>query len=68
MAHYTLNGNQTGLSDGLTIEDIIDNSGLSKTDRAAVIINGQVLSRQDWKDTVIKAGDTVEIISIAAGG
>jgi len=36
--------------------------------RLAIEVNGQIVRRSDWSSTLVKDGDTVEIVHFVGGG
>ena len=46
---------------------MVDREGLQKS-RVAVEINGEIVSKQKYNDTVLHAGDVVEVVSFVGGG
>lgn len=62
-----LNGKAVSLSEGITIEDLVEQRGL---DPGAVIIeyNFVPLKRVHWAGTALKEGDRVEILRFVGGG
>lgn len=61
-----VNGNQTDY-DGKTMTEILD---ILKYDpkRVAVELNENILPKAKYGDTVLKDGDTVEIVGFVGGG
>ena len=46
---------------------MVDREGLQKS-RVAVEINGEIVSKQKYNDTVLHSGDVVEVVSFVGGG
>ena len=61
-----INGNQTDY-DGKNISEILSILNYDPK-RVAVEINEEILPKAEYEDTVIKDGDTVEIVSFVGGG
>lgn len=63
----TLNGKTRELTDALNLENVI---GEFCTDKNPVIaeLNGKIIKNPRWKETLIKEGDTVELVSFVGGG
>ncbi len=61
-----INGNQTDY-DGKNISEILSILNYDPK-RVAVEINEEILPKAKYEDTVIKDGDTVEIVSFVGGG
>lgn len=45
-----------------------EETGIVETQGIAIALNGQVLRRKDWAETVITAGDRIEIVRAMQGG
>jgi len=63
----TVNGKETELAEGLSVQDFIVSRDLTKA-MVIVELNQNVIQRQSWPDVRFKAGDRVEIINILGGG
>jgi sulfur carrier protein len=65
----TVNGERRDLPDGATISDVVAtlvNGSLGRG--VAVAVNGEVLPRASWADTVVSDGDSIEVLSATQGG
>jgi sulfur carrier protein len=67
--HITLqvNGESHTCSPKLLLPDLLEQLGLNPR-LIAVEYNGEILHRQFWADTEIKANDRLEIVTIVGGG
>jgi sulfur carrier protein len=63
----TINGEEKTLADSLTLAELIANLGM-KSDRVAVELNREIVSRQNWPATRLKNGDRLEIVHFVGGG
>ena len=63
----TLNGEKHELADGVTVDDLIRDLGLSGR-RFAVEVNLEILPRDGYGAHVLRDGDTVEIVHFIGGG
>lgn len=61
-----ING-KTRTFDDVCLYDIIVKSGLDPT-RVAVELNGKIIPRADFKTTMLKDGDSLEIVHFVGGG
>jgi sulfur carrier protein len=55
------------LSDPATLDQLVAELGL-KGDRVAVEHNGNIAARTTWPQTVLKAGDRLEVVHFVGGG
>jgi len=63
----TVNGKETELPNGASINDLILSLGLTPH-RLAVELNGRIVRRANWDSTSISEGDRVEIVHFVGGG
>ena len=61
-----LNGKEHKTADNTTVAQLIDQLGLRGP--LAVELNQRVCRRNNHQDTVLKPGDSVEIVTIVGGG
>lgn len=62
----TINGTALDIS-GITVGDYLVQNNYSSS-RIAVELNGEILPKSKYDLTVLKDGDTVEIVSFVGGG
>ncbi|NNM52591.1 MAG: sulfur carrier protein ThiS [Pseudomonadales bacterium] len=62
-----LQGSPTELEDGISLADLIIQLGLTGR-RMAVEINAELVPRSLHADTLLKAGDHIEIVHAIGGG
>jgi thiamine biosynthesis protein ThiS len=62
-----INGETRDLPDGLTVTMLVAHLGM-KTDRVAVELNQQIVPRSTWEKTILKSGDSLEIVHFVGGG
>ncbi len=62
-----LNGEKEVLDKEYTVEELIKKLELSP-DIVTVSLNGSVLLRDDFANTVVKSGDSVDILLFMGGG
>ena len=67
MMRVTLNGEAKELADGATVAALLAQLGV-QPERVAVEVNLTVLKRAQHPETVLKAGDEVEIVQLIGGG
>jgi sulfur carrier protein len=63
----TVNGAPHDVTPGTTVADLVARWCTSPRG-VAVAVNGEVVPRSTWDATPIALGDTVEIVTAAAGG
>lgn len=63
----TLNGKTRELTNALNLENIV---GQFCKDKNPVIaeLNGEIIKNLLWEETLIKEGDTIELVSFVGGG
>ena len=62
-----LNGKAREVGDGITVRRLLDELGLHPQ-RVAVQRNLDIVKRDRYEDIILQPGDTVEILTIMAGG
>ncbi len=62
-----VNGESQTLQDGLTVTDLLNQLDI-RTEQVAVELNLKILDRNDFSQSVLQHGDTVEILSFIGGG
>jgi sulfur carrier protein len=65
--HVTINGEPHGLSDSVTIADLIQQLGLSER-RVAIEVNRAIIARDRYTVHALADGDQVEIVHFVGGG
>jgi sulfur carrier protein len=55
------------LSPSATLDFLVSELGL-QSDRVAIEHNGEIVSRPNWKQTVLNAGDRLEVVHFVGGG
>lgn len=65
----TVNGERRDLPDGTTVSDVVAQLVNGQHGRGvAVALNGEVLPRTSWADTVVTNGDSIEVLTATQGG
>ena len=62
-----INGEEKEFADGLALSDLIAQLGM-KSDRVAVELNREIVSRTQWGETSLRHGDKLEIVHFVGGG
>ena len=62
-----VNGKVVKLSSPMTVSELIVNGGF-REDRVAVELNGSIVPRMEYGNTVLKDDDSVEIVGFVGGG
>ena len=65
--HVSVNGENKEFSDGLSLEQLVNELVLPGL-RIAIEVNGTVVRRGDWSETTLNDGDRVEIVHFVGGG
>ena len=63
----TLNGQKTEIKDGMTILSLLEEHAF-RINLIAVEYNGKIVRKDEYGKTVIKDGDTIEVVSFMGGG
>lgn len=62
-----LNGEAHHLSKPISLQDLVDNLGYANK-RIAIELNGQIIPRSEYPQTILAANDSLEIITAVGGG
>ena len=62
-----VNGEEKDISEGLTVEGLLNKLGIGK-ERVAVELNLDIVPKGRFDDTILKDGDRIEIVSFVGGG
>ncbi len=63
----TVNGKKLDVADGATITALLEELKINAL-RVAVQLNQEIVKRERYEETSLKAGDRLEIITFMAGG
>jgi len=66
MINITLNGEAFDL-DGKSIPALVVQLD-ANSDHVAIMVNGSVASRESWNEKMLSEGDSIEVLTFAAGG
>ncbi|MCZ2390132.1 MAG: sulfur carrier protein ThiS [Acidobacteria bacterium] len=67
MDEITLNGTPREVEKATSISTLVQSLAMPER-RLAVELNGVVVRKADWPDTILKANDRVEIVHFVGGG
>ena len=62
-----LNGEPRDVADNISIPELLVSLNL-KAETVAVELNQSVIRRAQWENTMLKAGDKIEIVHFVGGG
>ena len=62
-----LNGKQFSLLQPISIDDFLKEQNY-RSDRVAIELNGEIISKTKFKSTTLKDSDEVEIVCFVGGG
>ena len=63
----TINGRETVLKLPMTVSDYLAQNQY-QINRIAIELNGEILPKYQYSDTMLKDGDSMEIVSFVGGG
>jgi sulfur carrier protein len=66
--NLVINGKETNINDGLTVNQLLTQENVQMPDMVSVELNGQILKRTKFEETVLKDDDKVEFIYFMGGG
>ncbi|MDY3909101.1 MAG: sulfur carrier protein ThiS [Eubacterium sp.] len=62
-----INGEDKNGYDDVSVEEMVKRENFSK-DRIAVEVNGDIVSKSVYHETILHSGDIVEVVSFVGGG
>lgn len=63
----TINGEQKNGYEGVSLTDVLDRETYDIR-RIAVEINGEIVPKSQFPETVVSEGDCIEVVSFVGGG
>ena len=62
-----INGEEKNFEENLTVYNLVEKIGV-ESKKFAVECNGEIISKSNLKDTLVKEGDKFEIVGAVGGG
>ena len=66
--NLVVNGKETNITDGLTISELLVEENVKMPQMVSVELNGQILKRSEFDQTVLKDDDKIEFLYFMGGG
>ncbi|MBW7991798.1 MAG: sulfur carrier protein ThiS [Planctomycetes bacterium] len=66
--NLVINGKETNIAGGLTVNQLLAQENVQMPDMVSVELNGQILKRTRFEETVLKDDDKVEFLYFMGGG
>ena len=66
--NLVVNGKKTNITDGLTVSQLLVRENVKMPNMVSVEINGQILKRTEFEETILKDNDKVEFLYFMGGG
>jgi len=66
--NLVVNGKETNIPDGLTVSELLVEENVKMPQMVSVELNGQILKRSEFDQTVLKDDDKVEFLYFMGGG
>lgn len=63
-----VNGENVNCSDGLKVSELLVEQKVKMPDMVSVELNGQILRRSEFENTMLEEGDKVEFLYFMGGG
>lgn len=66
-----LNGAEENLEKEMAVSEFIEKTSTEKNinlSGAVILINDELIKRENWKDVVIKENDEIEVLTFVSGG
>tara|TARA_B100001179_G_scaffold205761_1_gene169268 strand:- start:444 stop:647 length:204 start_codon:yes stop_codon:yes gene_type:complete len=66
--NINLNGKSHEINSDTSLIRLIDDLGLTGRKAIAIALNGEVLARDSYKETILNEGDSLEVVRAIGGG
>ena len=66
--NLVINGKETNITEGLTVNQLLTQENVQMPDMVSVELNGKILKRTRFEETVLKDDDKVEFLYFMGGG
>ncbi|HAT21353.1 MAG: sulfur carrier protein ThiS [Dehalococcoidia bacterium] len=66
--NINLNGKASEIKSGSSLMSLIDELGLTGRKAIAIALNGEVLTRERYKEIILNEGDSLEVVRAIGGG
>ncbi len=66
--NIVVNGEQVNCNDGLAVSELLVEQKVKMPDMVSVELNGQIVRRTEFEQTVLKNDDKVEFLYFMGGG
>ena len=66
--NLVINGKETNIKGGLTVNQLLARENVQMPDMVSIELNGQILKRTRFEETVLKDDDKVEFLYFMGGG
>ncbi len=66
--NLVINGKETNIKGGLTVNQLLAQENVQMPDMVSVEVNGQILKRTRFEETLLKDDDKVEFLYFMGGG
>ena len=63
----TVNGKEIQMKQSISVAAYLENAGYQMK-RIAVELNGDILTKYEYSDTMLKDGDRLEVVTFVGGG
>jgi sulfur carrier protein len=66
--NLAVNGKQTNVTEGLTIGELLIKENVKMPEMVSVELNGRILKRTEFEETILSENDRVEFLYFMGGG
>lgn len=63
----SINGNESHIDGEINIYKLLEDNKFD-TSKVAVILNDDIVSKSDYRDKLVRDGDSLEVVSFVGGG
>lgn len=66
--NLAVNGEQANVAEGMTVSQLLIEENVKMPEMVSVELNGRILKRTEFEETILKENDNIEFLYFMGGG
>jgi len=66
--NLAVNGEQANVAEGMTVSQLLIEENVKMPEMVSVELNGRILKRAEFEETILKENDNIEFLYFMGGG
>jgi len=66
--NLAVNGEQANVTEGMTVSQLLIEENVKMPEMVSVELNGRILKRAEFEETILKENDNIEFLYFMGGG